>query len=130
MTYEEYLQSDEWKARATAAKERDGNRCRLCNSPDNLNAHHRTYERAGDEDPDDLTTLCKWCHTLYSAAVHVLAPTRGELRQPAPPAEVVEIKHTPEQQRRLDAIKAAEDAGDKEKRARLVMEYLQWQRGA
>jgi hypothetical protein len=126
LTYEEYLQSPEWKARAAAAKERDGNRCRLCNSPDNLNAHHRTYERAGREDPEDLTTLCKWCHTLYSAAVHVLAPTRGEFHVPVPPVEIAEIKHPPEVQARLDAIKKAADTGDDDERHRLMMEQLGW----
>lgn len=63
--YAEYLQSDVWKSKAAHARERDCNRCRLCNSPDNLQVHHRTYERIGHELLDDLTTLCDECHELY-----------------------------------------------------------------
>ena len=63
--YEEYLRSAEWRARADATKARSGGRCALCNSDKNVQAHHRTYERVGNEDPDDLTALCDGCHDDY-----------------------------------------------------------------
>ena len=66
--YRAYIQSDEWKAKATAAKEAAGWRCQVCNRPSSvitLNAHHRTYERLGHERPDDITVLCRDCHELY-----------------------------------------------------------------
>lgn len=63
--YAEYLKSPEWAARSKATKERDGNRCRVCNSPDRLQAHHRTYERVGREAEGDLVTLCDPCHDLF-----------------------------------------------------------------
>jgi hypothetical protein len=66
MTYQEYIQSDEWKSKAEAAKKRAGYRCQVCNSPDYLEAHHRTYERMCDELPGDITVLCKECHELFS----------------------------------------------------------------
>lgn len=64
--YDKYLKSPDWKSKSDACKERDGNRCRLCNSPERLEAHHRTYERIYHEWPEDLTTLCHDCHEWYS----------------------------------------------------------------
>lgn len=66
--YKTYLESDAWRARADAAKRRAGYRCQLCNRSRTqviLNVHHRTYERLGNEQPDDLTVLCGDCHKTY-----------------------------------------------------------------
>ena len=38
---------------------------RLCNGTEGLDVHHRTYDRVGAEELDDLTTLCDRCHTLF-----------------------------------------------------------------
>lgn len=65
MPYDEYRRTKEWKQRARATKTRAGNRCALCNKPGPLHAHHRTYERRGNERPDDLIALCPQCHQLY-----------------------------------------------------------------
>jgi hypothetical protein len=63
--YEAYLQGPEWQERRHRALERDGYRCRLCNSADRLHVHHRTYERFGRENDGDLTTLCEDCHAFF-----------------------------------------------------------------
>jgi 5-methylcytosine-specific restriction endonuclease McrA len=63
--YRQYRQTPEWRERADAAKARFGGRCALCNASDRLEAHHRTYERVGQELPDDLTALCADCHRAY-----------------------------------------------------------------
>lgn len=66
--YFTYIQSPQWKRKADAAKKRAGYRCQICNrhkSEVTLDAHHRTYERLGDERPDDITVLCRDCHELY-----------------------------------------------------------------
>lgn len=68
MDYLEYINSPEWEARANNAKRRAGDRCQVCNSPNNLQVHHRTYIRLGQEIPDDLTVLCDTCHELFSSA--------------------------------------------------------------
>lgn len=86
MTYEEYLNSPEWRYRAEQAKKRDGQRCCLCNSSGPLEVHHRTYERLGHEDLDDLTSLCDPCHALFSAATRVRRPTGGCAVLVVPPA--------------------------------------------
>ena len=68
VNYKAYIRSKEWKKKAEAAKVRAGNRCQLCNRPRSevqLEAHHRTYERLGNELPGDITILCRDCHTTH-----------------------------------------------------------------
>jgi len=65
MPYEDYLFTPEWLARREQAIERVGHRCQLCYSAENLNVHHRTYERRGNEKPSDLTVLCQSCHSWF-----------------------------------------------------------------
>lgn len=65
INYDDYIQSKDWRERADAAKERAGHRCQVCNSTGQLDAHHRTYERLGSELPEDITVMCRTCHTLF-----------------------------------------------------------------
>lgn len=70
-TYYEYIKSPKWRERAEEAKARAGNRCQVCNrsrAEVQLDAHHRTYERLGNELPEDITILCRDCHQLYEDA--------------------------------------------------------------
>ena len=61
--YHEYLKSDAWLARRDACLEFWGNRCALCNEGFmQMEVHHRTYERVGNEVPTDLIALCSPCH--------------------------------------------------------------------
>jgi hypothetical protein len=62
---DEYLSSDHWYARRKETLDRADNRCQLCYSPRNMQVHHRTYLRLGDEDPFDLTALCRECHEHF-----------------------------------------------------------------
>lgn len=64
--YKQYMQSKEWKSRRLQALERDDYRCRVCNSTLRLEVHHRTYKRLGDELSNDITTLCKLCHDIFT----------------------------------------------------------------
>jgi predicted HNH restriction endonuclease len=66
MNYKAYLKTPAWRKRANACIKAAGNRCAVCNSPDYLQAHHRTYENIGNEQPGDLTCLCDRCHRLFS----------------------------------------------------------------
>lgn len=65
MRYQEYLQTDAWRRKSDFMKARFGNRCQLCNRRGNLNTHHRTYERVGEERMEDLTVLCRDCHERF-----------------------------------------------------------------
>lgn len=63
--YHTYLRSPEWKLKRDAQCEAAGWRCQVCNSPKQLNCHHRTYDRIGNEIPDDLFVLCADCHQIF-----------------------------------------------------------------
>lgn len=68
LNYYAYITSDEWRNKAEKAKARAGYRCQICNAHQSdvmLHAHHRTYERLGNERPDDITVLCEECHGKF-----------------------------------------------------------------
>jgi 5-methylcytosine-specific restriction endonuclease McrA len=68
INYGEYINSPEWKGRSNNAKDSAGHRCQLCNKAGNnreLHTHHRTYERLGNELPEDLIVLCAGCHAKF-----------------------------------------------------------------
>lgn len=67
MNYQAYLQTDYWKNVALEVKRRAGFKCQVCNSPHDLQAHHRTYKNRGNElkHLEDLTCLCDRCHGMY-----------------------------------------------------------------
>lgn len=65
MPYAEYLLTPEWQKKRMKALRFAQFRCQLCNSPDSLNVHHRTYERRGNELLGDLITLCRDCHEIF-----------------------------------------------------------------
>ena len=60
-SYDEFLNTEEWKQVAEMVKDRDGHKCVICGSTENLNAHHIGYD--GDcLDENDIVTLCNRCH--------------------------------------------------------------------
>lgn len=60
-SYAEFLNTEEWKQVSEMVKDRDGHKCVICGSTENLNAHHIGYE--GDYlNEDDIVTLCRRCH--------------------------------------------------------------------
>lgn len=67
LRYHGYLQSDYWKQVSDAVKAKAGYRCQVCNSPHDLQAHHRSYANRGKEleHIDDLTCLCRRCHETF-----------------------------------------------------------------
>jgi hypothetical protein len=62
MPYDFYLRSPLWQMMRQAAHDWWGSSCRTCGATDRLHVHHRTYERLGNELPDDLIILCADCH--------------------------------------------------------------------
>ena len=78
MSYAEYLRTPEWAEQRRRARLRADGRCQGCGTAENLETHHSTYERRGQEDPADLTVLCAACHT----AIHLVADgRRGKVRK-------------------------------------------------
>lgn len=71
LSYADYLayirESPIWQSKRGHRLKMDNRRCVVCNSPEQLNVHHRTYERLGNELMADLITLCRVCHKLFHA---------------------------------------------------------------
>lgn len=81
INYYSYIKSTEWRKKADEAKSRAGHRCQVCNRPQSivtLNAHHRTYERLGNERPEDITVLCHECHELFEKQNKIVRPADDE----------------------------------------------------
>ena len=70
--YRDYLASPEWAEKRQAALQRAEHHCQVCNSPHELQVHHRTYERMCAERPADLTVLCRTCHTIFHVGGRVV----------------------------------------------------------
>lgn len=60
--YQAHLASADWQAIKADVMHRAGYRCEACGQPYGLQVHHRTYERMGNEQADDLICLCRDCH--------------------------------------------------------------------
>lgn len=60
-SYQEYLNSPEWKKKADDYKERFP-LCEYCRKKSPVNVHHRNYQNVGYEKYWDLLAVCKDCH--------------------------------------------------------------------
>jgi 5-methylcytosine-specific restriction endonuclease McrA len=61
--YKDYLQSPHWRTISRLVRERDENRCVVCNSDRNTQVHHRTYDGYPyGERLSDMYVLCADCH--------------------------------------------------------------------
>ena len=62
--YNAYLASPEWAAKRKHVLKRDKHRCRFCGDTERLEVHHppHAYRDLGNENPDDLITICRRCH--------------------------------------------------------------------
>ena len=70
--YKEFLKTEEWKQIAQMVKERDGHKCVICGSTENLNAHHIGYD--GDcLDENDIVTLCNHCHECLHDGIKTMS---------------------------------------------------------
>lgn len=59
--YSKYINSADWKAKRLARLEMDKHKCRRCGNDGDV-VHHATYKNVGNEEMEDLVTLCSWCH--------------------------------------------------------------------
>lgn len=60
--YAWYRTTAVWKKRSLLCKKRAHGICQQCHVRPATEAHHLTYDRIFDEDPDDLIALCDRCH--------------------------------------------------------------------
>lgn len=65
-SYETYLESQHWKHFSSKVRSK---KCFCCGSSNKLQIHHITYERLGEELPQDVITICHNCHWSVHKAV-------------------------------------------------------------
>lgn len=95
MAYREYLRTPEWRVTRAQALERAGNCCSLdVTHADDLEVHHRTYERVGHELAADLVVLCHDCHDLHHKEFGRPGP-RPARRDVAPSPLLTSVRREP-----------------------------------
>lgn len=73
-----YMQSEEWKLKRASALTAAGHQCQQCGAQDRLHVHHLSYERFGNEQPEDLQVLCRLCHdAVHGRAYKVRSRATG-----------------------------------------------------
>ena len=77
--YKTYINSRRWKSLSRKIKNRDGNKCKLCDSERILEVHHLSYVRLGKERGADLVTLCQSCHAEQHKLVRLIIANRPKL---------------------------------------------------
>ncbi len=69
--YENYMKSDEWKAKREERLQLDDQRCVCCGRPNGLQkdgvtpilqVHHIHYKNLGHESMEDIVSVCSGCH--------------------------------------------------------------------
>lgn len=63
--YRVYLMSSKWRITRERKVREAGEQCALCPNTTDLQVHHRTYERVGNEHMEDLVVLCGRCHARH-----------------------------------------------------------------
>lgn len=63
--YRAYIASPKWAWKRWAKLQQVGGKCEMCGTRDELEVHHKTYERFGRERGEDLQVLCAICHDIY-----------------------------------------------------------------
>jgi hypothetical protein len=71
--YDLYLRSKYWKRIRKLVLLRDYRQCVRCRAAINLQVHHKKYGEMGEEDFDQLETLCVHCHAAETERVDLLA---------------------------------------------------------
>ena len=65
MGYEKYIQSEEWKAKATFARQKRNYTCQRCGKKNCIiEVHHKNYDCLYEEYLNDVEVLCEKCHLI------------------------------------------------------------------
>lgn len=82
--YKRVLASSRWRKLRNERMLATGWRCEQCKQPEvetKLALHHLTYERLGNERPEDIILLCARCHKGADRERAVVSAQRGEARR-------------------------------------------------
>lgn len=84
MNYDEYPRSAAWKRVRERVRRRARGWCERCKVGKRADVHHLSYERLGNELPEDLVAVCRPCHEFLHG-VHSKDPaaetyTKDEVR--------------------------------------------------
>lgn len=80
--YQLYLRSAKWKSKRKARIFQDSGQCVFCGSRHKLEVHHKTYQRFGNEQLNDLVTLCEACHKKTHDQTSLRITSRRVFRRP------------------------------------------------
>jgi hypothetical protein len=64
--YQARINHTSWETKRAQRIELDHGHCMLCGSTEELHVHHNTYDRLWHEEMDDLITVCKVCHDVFT----------------------------------------------------------------
>lgn len=90
MPYRSYLATPWWGFVHDRAVRRAHGDCEFCQQAEAREVHHTTYERVGQERPDDMVALCRRCHQ------HVTTNGLDKLSRRDLLSRRREIMHSPE----------------------------------
>jgi 5-methylcytosine-specific restriction endonuclease McrA len=104
--YTAYLASDAWIERRTqwlafACATTGPVRCPACGrvlSDADADLHHRTYERLGQEQHEDLVALCRVCHDLLHRTING-SPNWRKTARPVATDQIIAALHRAHQER-------------------------------
>lgn len=114
MNYHDHLKTEYWQEVARKVKSSAGFKCQVCNSPQGIVAHHRTYAHVGDElnHLGDLICLCGKCHTSFHKVEEVngvrratVMPDKDRVTSPVP-TKPLSIRSKKEMRREMRYLKA------------------------
>ncbi len=106
MDYSSYIQSEQWHARRRARLDFARRRCEICNRSENLEVHHRTYERLGNEELEDLLVVCSRCHDTFHHRLALHSPAPAPDGAPVPGGLDIDVH---EVMRSMEAVHGQKD---------------------
>ena len=109
--YEIYLQSEDFDNLRFKVFSRDGFKCVVCGSNQNIQPHHLTYIHIYHENLDELVTVCRNCHTIY----HNLDNRRKYIEEKY--HEDIEKEYQEQRQQEIQKIKEQNEERRKESEA-------------
>ena len=79
MNYQVYIDSRPWQRLRVRILKRDRNQCTKCGRKHELDVHHLNYDQLGQEQEEDVVTLCRRCHRDEHYYADYIEPTEKML---------------------------------------------------